>query len=73
MATAYTFTIDNLKTLIKIWMIERRELLKEEKSVQSVVDEEEKLPTAGMIPIGQVDDTYIIAQDSFLSSLVTSS
>lgn len=33
------------------------------KSVQSVVDEEEKLPTAGMIPIGQVDDTYIIAQD----------
>ena len=32
-------------------------------SVQSVVDEEEKLPTAGMIPIGQVDDTYIIAQD----------
>lgn len=33
------------------------------KSVQSVVDEEEKLPTAGIIPIGQVDDTYIIAQD----------
>lgn len=33
------------------------------KSVQSVVDEEEKSPTAGMIPIGQVDDTYIIAQD----------
>ena len=33
------------------------------KSVQSVADEEEKLPTAGMIPIGQVDDTYIIAQD----------
>lgn len=33
------------------------------KSVQSVVDEEKKLPTAGMIPIGQVDDTYIIAQD----------
>lgn len=33
------------------------------KSVPSVVDEEEKLPTAGMIPIGQVDDTYIIAQD----------
>ena len=33
------------------------------KSVQAVVDEEEKLPTAGMIPIGQVDDTYIIAQD----------
>ena len=33
------------------------------KSVQSVVDEEEKLPTAGMIPIGQVDDTYIIVQD----------
>ena len=33
------------------------------KSVQSVVDEEEKVPTAGMIPIGQVDDTYIIAQD----------
>ena len=33
------------------------------KSVQSVVYEEEKLPTAGMIPIGQVDDTYIIAQD----------
>ena len=33
------------------------------KSEQSVVDEEEKLPTAGMIPIGQVDDTYIIAQD----------
>ena len=33
------------------------------KSVQSVVDEEEKLPTAGMIPIGQVDDTYIIDQD----------
>ena len=33
------------------------------KSVQLVVDEEEKLPTAGMIPIGQVDDTYIIAQD----------
>lgn len=33
------------------------------KSLQSVVDEEEKLPTAGMIPIGQVDDTYIIAQD----------
>ena len=33
------------------------------KSVQSVVDEEEKLPTAGMIPIGQVDNTYIIAQD----------
>lgn len=33
------------------------------KSVQSVVDGEEKLPTAGMIPIGQVDDTYIIAQD----------
>ena len=33
------------------------------KSIQSVVDEEEKLPTAGMIPIGQVDDTYIIAQD----------
>lgn len=33
------------------------------KSVQSVVDEEEKLPTAGMIPIGQVDDTYIVAQD----------
>lgn len=33
------------------------------KSVQTVVDEEEKLPTAGMIPIGQVDDTYIIAQD----------
>ena len=33
------------------------------KSVQSVVDEEEKLPTAGMSPIGQVDDTYIIAQD----------
>ena len=33
------------------------------KSVQSVVDEEEKLPTAGMIPIGQVDDSYIIAQD----------
>ena len=32
------------------------------KSVQSVVDEE-KVPTAGMIPIGQVDDTYIIAQD----------
>lgn len=35
MATAYTFTIDNLKTLIKIWMIERRELLKEEKKVCS--------------------------------------
>lgn len=33
------------------------------KSVRSVVDKEEKLPTAGMIPIGQVDDTYIIAQD----------
>ena len=33
------------------------------KSVQSVVDEEEKLPTAGMIAIGQVDYTYIIAQD----------
>ena len=33
------------------------------KLVQSVVDEEKKLPTAGMIPIGQVDDTYIIAQD----------
>ena len=31
MATADTFTIDNLKTMIKIWMIERRELLKEEK------------------------------------------
>ena len=31
MATAYTFTIDNLKTVNKIWMIERRELLKEEK------------------------------------------
>lgn len=35
MATANTFTIDNLKTLIKIWMIERRELLKEEKKVCS--------------------------------------
>lgn len=33
------------------------------KSVQSVVDEEKKLPTSGMIPIGQVDDTYIVAQD----------
>ena len=31
MATADTFTIDNLKTMIKYWMIERRELLKEEK------------------------------------------
>ena len=35
MATAYTFTIDNLKTVNKIWMIERRELLKEEKKVCS--------------------------------------
>ena len=35
MATAYTFTIDNLKTLNKIWMIERRELLKEEKKACS--------------------------------------
>ena len=35
MATANTFTIDNLKTLIKIWMIERRELLKEEKKACS--------------------------------------
>lgn len=35
MSTANTFTIDNLKTLIKIWMIERRELLKEEKKVCS--------------------------------------
>ena len=35
MATADTFTIDNLKTMIKIWMIERRELLKEEKKVCS--------------------------------------
>ena len=31
MATADTFTINNIKTMIKIWMIERRELLKEEK------------------------------------------
>lgn len=37
--------------------------LAQDKSVTSVADEEEKLPTAGMIPIGQVDDTYIIAQD----------
>ena len=35
MATAYTFTIDNLKTVNKIWMIERRELLKEEKKACS--------------------------------------
>ena len=35
MATADTFTIDNLKTMIKIWMIERRELLKEEKKACS--------------------------------------
>ena len=35
MATAYTFTIDNLKTVNKLWMIERRELLKEEKKVCS--------------------------------------
>ena len=35
MATAYTFTIDNLKTVNRIWMIERRELLKEEKKVCS--------------------------------------
>ena len=31
MAIADIFTIENLKTLIKFWMIERRELLKEEK------------------------------------------
>ena len=31
MAIADIFTIDNLKTMIKYWMIERRELLKEEK------------------------------------------
>ena len=35
MATAYTFTIDNLKTVNKIWMIERRELLKKEKKACS--------------------------------------
>ena len=35
MAIADIFTIENLKTLIKYWMIERRELLKEEKKACS--------------------------------------
>lgn len=35
MAIADIFTIENLKTLIKFWMIERRELLKEEKKACS--------------------------------------
>ena len=46
MATANTFTIDNLKTLIKIWMIERRELLKEEKKAYSYRGMEGEDPSA---------------------------
>ena len=46
MATADTFTIDNLKTMIKIWMIERRELLKEEKNACSYKVMEGEDPSA---------------------------
>ena len=46
MATAYTFTIDNLKTVNKIWMIERRELLKEEKNACSYKVMEGEDPSA---------------------------
>ena len=46
MATAYTFTIDNLKTVNKIWMIERRELLKEEKKAYSYRGMEGEDPSA---------------------------
>lgn len=46
MATAYTFTIDNLKTVNKIWMIERRELLKEEKKACSYRVMEGEAPSA---------------------------
>ena len=46
MATAYTFTIDNLKTVNKIWMIERRELLKEEKKACSYKVMEGEDPSA---------------------------
>ena len=46
MATADTFTINNIKTMIKIWMIERRELLKEEKKACSYKVMEGEDPSA---------------------------
>ena len=46
MAIADIFTIENLKTLIKFWMIERRELLKEEKKACSYKVMEGEDPSA---------------------------
>ena len=46
MAIADIFTIENLKTLIKYWMIERRELLKEEKKACSYKVMEGEDPSA---------------------------
>ena len=46
MAIADIFTIENLKTLIKYWMIERRELLKEEKKACSYKVTEGEDPSA---------------------------